>query len=325
MSGRIWQFVGENLTAGTPVAVLCVLDSQGSSPGRRGFKMAVTADGRMAGTVGGGIMEHKWVEFAKEKINSKNFDIEIKKQYHDKDHKENRSGMICSGEQTIAIFVLGAAHGKMLDSLIEFQTRNQTCIFELSPSGISFSPLTGNHEKDRFLFKFEDDWSYREILNTKEHVHIFGGGHVGLALSKILSMLGFYIEIYDDRPGLNTWESNDTANQKHLIDYDSVKDIPFRENDYIVLVTFSYRSDKFLLEQFMDKKVKYIGMMGSENKIRTLYRELEEEGRNPSEWAHVHAPIGMEIYSKTTMEIAVSIAGQMIKIKNGDLPHGRSY
>ena len=48
--------------------LLYVLESKGSSPGRQGFFMAVNSNGEMEGSIGGGIMEHKFVEMAKEKL-----------------------------------------------------------------------------------------------------------------------------------------------------------------------------------------------------------------------------------------------------------------
>ena len=48
--------------------LLYVLESKGSSPGRQGFFMTVNAKGEMAGSIGGGIMEHKFVELAREKL-----------------------------------------------------------------------------------------------------------------------------------------------------------------------------------------------------------------------------------------------------------------
>ncbi|RYD87327.1 MAG: XdhC family protein, partial [Sphingobacteriales bacterium] len=50
-----WFFVRDKLEASIPVLLLWVLESEGSSPGRRGFKMAVAADGSFSGTIGGGI------------------------------------------------------------------------------------------------------------------------------------------------------------------------------------------------------------------------------------------------------------------------------
>nr|MBU9937210.1 XdhC family protein [Ferruginibacter sp.] len=62
----VWEFIHAKLSATVPVLLLYVLESEGSSPGRKGFKMAVSADGTFCGTIGGGIMEHKLVEKAKD-------------------------------------------------------------------------------------------------------------------------------------------------------------------------------------------------------------------------------------------------------------------
>ena len=82
--------------------LLYVLESTGSSPGRQGFVMAVNELGEMEGSIGGGIMEHKFVEMAKEQLKgrvSRPGDTILKRQIHDKAAAKNQSGMICSGEQ----------------------------------------------------------------------------------------------------------------------------------------------------------------------------------------------------------------------------------
>ena len=102
----VWQSIKDSLEKDIPVMLLYVLESRGSSPGRQGFFMAVNMNGEMEGTIGGGIMEHKWVEAAKEKLvrDQKNTGIVIRKQVHDKSATADQSGMICSGEQTIFLY-----------------------------------------------------------------------------------------------------------------------------------------------------------------------------------------------------------------------------
>ena len=68
---NVWIFIHEKLSAALDVMLLYVLESEGSSPGRQGFKMAVAADGTFCGTIGGGIMEHKLVEKAKSHVAAK--------------------------------------------------------------------------------------------------------------------------------------------------------------------------------------------------------------------------------------------------------------
>src|SRR5215210_8656569 len=97
-----WKLIANSLERNTPVMLLYVLHSAGSSPGRQGFFMAVNSAGEMDGSIGGGIMEHKFVEMAREKMQAaidKGKGTSIKRQIHDKSAAKNQSGMICSGEQ----------------------------------------------------------------------------------------------------------------------------------------------------------------------------------------------------------------------------------
>ena len=62
----LWEFIEAYLKQGQKVALLVVVHSFGSSPGRPGFKMAVAENGTLFGSIGGGLMEINLVETAKE-------------------------------------------------------------------------------------------------------------------------------------------------------------------------------------------------------------------------------------------------------------------
>jgi xanthine dehydrogenase accessory factor len=84
---------------------------------------------------------------------------------------------------------------------------------------------------------------------------------------------------------------------------------------YIVIVTRGHLYDGFVLEQAVKSKARYIGMIGSKKKIRTLYQNLMEKGMNKETLNRVHAPIGIDINSETPEEIAVSIVAELIKVR----------
>ncbi|HEX6334791.1 MAG TPA: XdhC family protein, partial [Flavisolibacter sp.] len=65
---RVWRMIAECIKNDQPVMLLYVVDSTGSSPGRQGFMMAVTPGGLMEGSIGGGMMEYKLVELAKQRL-----------------------------------------------------------------------------------------------------------------------------------------------------------------------------------------------------------------------------------------------------------------
>ncbi len=318
----VWKFILDKLSAGINVMLLHVLESEGSSPGRQGFKMAVAADGTFNGTIGGGIMEHKLVEKAKQQLGDKVDKIELMRQFHDKQPVSNQSGMICSGSQLNVFIPLSPADKPAIASIVN--DRQQ--FIELSPKGIAIRGSSTQDKNINLQFISEEEWLYTEKINRQQVIHIIGGGHVSLALSELMSFLGFFIKVYDDRPGLNTMQENNFANEKHFIeDYQQLgKTINASKYDHVVIITFGYRSDKIVLKELLDKEFAYIGLIGSDKKTETLFKELEEEGISPEKWKHVFAPIGINIFSKTAPEIAVSIAAEIIREKNKELPTGRS-
>lgn len=312
-----WEFIRHSLQQQTAVILLYVVDSQGSSPGRQGFRMAIAADGKMRGTIGGGIMEHKWIERCRQMITSGETTVLFRKQYHDKAHAHDQSGMICSGEQSLAIIPLSAEDLHHIDHILQAAGQQGVWI-GLSPQGLTVFENSLLPSPGRLLkMASHEKWNYRESIEQRPRIHIIGGGHVSLALSEIMAKLGFYVMVYDDRPALNTMERNTFSHEKHIVPYEQIGTIvPSNPADYGVIMTFGYRADKVVFQQLIRKKFHYLGMLGSKTKIQQLYVELESAGIDPATWAHVHAPIGINISSKTTMEIAISIAAEVIQYKN---------
>ena len=97
----------------------------------------------------------------------------------------------------------------------------------------------------------------------------------------------------------------------------------FRKTDFVCIMTFGFRTDKIILKQLYNKKFAYLGMMGSAAKTKQLFDELEIEGIPKEKLKHVHSPIGINISSKTTNEIAISVAAEIIKVKNKNNPSQR--
>ncbi|MBK9983835.1 MAG: XdhC family protein [Saprospiraceae bacterium] len=112
--------------------LLLVAESSGSSPGRQGFKMAV-ADGRQFhGSIGGGIMEVKLVELAKDLLKEEILLPKIKNQIHRKNEPRDQSGMICSGEQTVIYFALDPYHLPEVLTIIDVLGQYKSCLLHIS-------------------------------------------------------------------------------------------------------------------------------------------------------------------------------------------------
>ncbi len=300
--------------------LLYVLESKGSSPGRKGFMMAVDRDGKMEGSIGGGIMEHKFVEMAKEKLIQNEPVLTVKQQVHDKAAAKNQSGMICSGEQTILLYQVKPEDAFDIDHLIDSLQQNKNGLLTLSPKGLQFDNEVDSRH-DLFKMTSEINWLYQEVTGYVNHLFIIGGGHCALALSRMMNTLGFYVHIYENRPELNTLQQNEYANEKTLVDdYSELGErIESGENNYVVLMTWGYRTDDVALRALMDKDLKYLGVLGSKKKIKKMFTDYAAEGMDQQRLKKIHSPIGIRIKSQTPEEIAVSIAAQIIKVKNAAL------
>jgi xanthine dehydrogenase accessory factor len=315
-----WKLIAESLQQDIPVMLLYVLESSGSSPGRQGFFMAVNAKGEMEGSIGGGIMEHKFVEMAKEKLQVIDHALQetiIRKQIHDKAAAKNQSGMICSGEQTILLYHVLKIDAAPIQKLIFSLEQNKNGTLILTPEGIRFDQIVP--EKDfGFSMKSEDAWIYKEKTGYKNQLFIIGGGHCALAFSKLMSEMDFYIQLYDNRQDLKTMIKNDTVHEKHIINsyMELTELIPPGNNHYVVIMTFGYRTDDIALKALLGKEFKYIGLLGSKTKIEKMFDDYRKERIDKKLLQQIHTPIGIPIKSQTPEEIAISIAAEIIREKN---------
>ena len=209
-------------------------------------------------------------------------------------------------------------------NLTTFDVSDLTTVGASHLTTVDVSDLTTVQKLSNLNFEFENGvtyWKrgiYIEKLNVKNHLYILGGGHCALALSRQMRLLtDFRIHLFDDRTDLNTFLENDAAHEKTVIDYAKIADIiPEGSMVYVVLMTVGYRSDAEILRGLFSKKLKYLGMLGSRSKVETLLKDLENEGFGADFLAKIHAPIGLDIKSRTPEEIAVSIAAEIIKVKN---------
>ena len=185
------------------------------------------------------------------------------------------------------------------------------------PWSIRFS--TASPDEDyQFDLRTETDWLYREKTGYKQQLYIIGGGHCALALSTIMKEMDFYIRLYEERAGLHTLLQNEQAHEKILVDdYSTLKDlVPSGPSVYVVIMTVGFRTDDLVLHALRGKQCRYLGLLGSKSKIEKMFTGLSNEGFTPDELEKIHAPAGLDIKSETPEEIAVSIAAEIIRVKN---------
>ncbi len=95
-----------------------------------------------------------------------------------------------------------------------------------------------------------------------------------------------------------------------------IKEIPITQFDSILMLT-DHRYDFEGLQAVFESKARYIGMIGSKNRVNTVFKELVEQGAALDKLLTVYAPVGLDIGAISPGEIAVSIMAEVIYARRG--------
>jgi len=310
-----WQFAADSIKSNHKVVLLTVAESSNSSPGRQGFKMLIRDDRTARGTIGGGIMERNMVDYAFEYITG-NKAKSVKRLQHSKKTDLEESGLICGGFQTIIFSLLTESNLQTINDILENIQKRKNGALTLEHYSIKYDKSGIVKDDYEFFYKNNEEYSYKENLGFTDTAYVVGGGHVGLAVSRIMKSIGFYVIVFDHRKEIFTMDENTFADEKIICNYCEVKDyIKDGNKSYVIIVTPAHAGDKDALGAVAKMDLKYIGMMGSKRKIKTIFNNLVNEGVDKKLLSQVHSPIGLEIEAETPEEIAISIAAEIIQIK----------
>lgn len=280
--------------------------------------MAVSASGKHAGTIGGGVMEMQWTERAVAAARAAQPGASfVKKLFHSRDTQFEPSGLICSGWQTLLLKRLDEDALPVVASICETFHRHECGRMRITPTEFTFAANQLGPLDSTFVYTDEQHWVYEQAVGVLDTVYVVGSGHVGLALCRVLATLDVRVVVFDDRPDVETFVENSSAHQKILCAYGEVGGwIQGNDREYVAVVTAGYKSDEAALQSLVNKQVRYIGLMGSPAKTMQIFNDLRAEGIGEDFLNRIHAPIGLPIASHTPAEIAVSIAAEIIQIKN---------
>ncbi len=313
-----WSAVTSLVASGKPVGLVVMVDAEGSGPNRPGAKLAVTADGERLGTVGGGRSEFSLAESATAMLQEHPPPPPHRvTMTHTGETGAHASGMICSGEQRFIAVCLGEADRATLLTIQDAYRNNRPHHLSLDANGLHCVPAADSNAGAGYA---PDPWCYRETVGIRDTMTLVGGGHVSLALTPLLASLGMRIVILDNRPDLATMRDNVQADECRVVDYtDMERHIPDGDRSYVAIMTFGHAHDETVLAQLVGRPLRYLGMMGSAAKIATIRANLIAQGVAPESLDAIHAPIGLPIASNTPAEIAISIAAEVIAVRNGPI------
>ncbi len=159
---------------------------------------------------------------------------------------------------------------------------------------------------------------------ARDRAVIFGGGHIAYQLSPLLNSVDFRTAIVEDRDEYLTRDRFDGCEKIKVPGYGfdelakHCAGLNLKETDYVVIITRGHEySDGKVLDYLMSMPFdfKYVGMIGSKNKVFECMKSLVEKGYSKEKLARVFAPVGVDTGGETPAEIAVSITAQILSVK----------
>ena len=149
-------------------------------------------------------------------------------------------------------------------------------------------------------------------------VALFGGGHVGQALARVLAPLPFALTWIDSRDGIFPPDVPQDVVCEHSDPVQAA--VPgLVPGSRVLIMSFSHAEDLDVLaaclhRQRQQQDLPFIGLIGSRSKWATFRHRLQERGFSAAELTGVACPIGVPgIAGKAPEVIAVAVAAQLLQ------------
>ncbi|MGI6361418.1 MAG: XdhC family protein [Bacillota bacterium] len=324
----------QDLSMGQDVVLASIVASSGSTPRGEGARMILNSKGEFLGTIGGGQVEYRSQQLAKEVLQNKK---SYSKGFTLAPNQVEDLGMICGGDVTVYFQYFSASSDEQVEFLkqvtevfkkdvnswiiteISDETAWDVCVY-IQGEGLIGSLQLTEDTLDKLITgrsKLQDlsgKRYYIEPLTKSGKVYICGGGHISQELVPVLTHVEFPCVVIDDRKEFSDPQLFPGAEAVYLGDFLNIAaTVDIKANDYVVIVTRGHAHDYDVLVQALRTEASYIGLIGSRTKIAATSRKLfDEEGFNKADLERVNTPIGLAIKAETPAEIAISIAAEMI-------------
>ena len=315
-----WEQVHGHLSAGSRVFVACVAEHTRGSPGTAGAKLLVADSGELFGTIGGGEMERRLVEQAMALLQDGDRGARKQTLIHSEAAAGDASGLICEGSQTNVFCVLGGPRDvASVRTIVDRVRSDQRGWIEIDDAGMRLVDDGAGFDAETItLTEADGAWRYREDLLNRRRLAIIGGGHCAVALGEVMAPLGYRVRLFDARAHVVSHERATAVGSLSIVeDYaDAGPAIDHPESTAVVVMTSDYRTDVSALLGVTALPFPFIGLMGGRKKIDRIFTILRKEGISRRTIERIHAPVGLDIGSKTPEEIAISIAAQLLRERN---------
>ncbi|CAG4889557.1 xanthine dehydrogenase accessory protein XdhC [Paraburkholderia saeva] len=312
------------LAHGDAVVLVTVARAEGSAPRDAGTKMIVTRDSAKH-TIGGGHLEWKAIETARQVLKDGMRTPHLRRL--ERFALGPSLGQCCGGAVVLAFERLDVGDLGWVTSLARRNAAGQSTVRSVSfgpaPDAVMLSdPEPGVEGADCLLWDgagFDESGALlTETIAPRDFaVVLFGAGHVGAALVRVLATLPCHVLWVDERDA--QFPPRETLNAPNLtIDANDAPDEAVDRaapNTYFIVMTHDHRVDLALAERILQRgDFAFFGMIGSHSKRKQFEHRLAARGIDPSQIARMKCPLGVDgIIDKSPEIIAISAAAQLLQ------------
>jgi len=331
------------LEAGRAFALVTLVADQGSTPRAAGAEMLVRDDGSIAGTIGGGLIEHTMMQAAGASLAERR----SRRARIDLSGADLKSGdkMVCGGAAEVLVTYVAPRDAELLAvcyALRAARAAGRRAWFvsvplDEQPSAVAHCALDeggavtgaaicGAKELRRLTAAAElhgvatlpdGRTAVLERLEPPALAVVCGAGHVGTEVAPLLARLGFRVVVLDDREEFAAAGRFPDARVVARPFEGALIALGVDERAYVVVATRGHVHDLDVLEQALRLGARYVGVMASRSKRARMQTALREAGFDDEVISRVHSPIGLAIGAETPAELAVSIAAEIVRVRAG--------
>lgn len=320
---EVIEVANQWLQANHTLHLVTVVRTWGSSPRPVGSIAAVRDDGELVGSVSGGCVEKKLVESLVRAKQSSDSDAQtnplqdVVSTLHVNDEQARRYGLACGGE--LELVFESFTDPSELTTLAKANTSRE-CIrrtVDLTSGEISLEPLMNSNDdlptQERFHY---DGKSVSKIFGPSWRILIIGAGQLSRYTAEFALALDYDVMVCDPRPGFkDAWQVSGVPVLDMSPD-DAVTQYATDAHSAVLALTHDTNADDLALLEALPSNAFYVGALGSKRNYEKRKQRLAGLGLEPHEIDRLIGPVGLDIGSRSSAEIAISIMAHIIEVRN---------
>ena len=304
------------LELGQTVFLCTIVEAIGSSPRPIGSLLACNESGEQVGSLSGGCVEEDLLEkISNGDLSDKNCHLI---EYGVTAQQNERLGLPCGGRLQILLQVLLPEHDSsdwLQPALLAMQRRDclrRTVIVDNGTTDLDFE---GTYQALTFT-----QGVLQQSFGPRMRMLLVGAGQLSHSLAELAVAMDYEVIVTDPRElMLQQWAGPDVTLMDGMPD-DAVRHCCDDEHSIVITLTHDPRIDDMALMEALASKAWYVGALGSKKTTQKRMLRLAQLDLSEIQLASLHAPVGLDIGSKTPMEIAISIIAELTALRHKRVP-----